>query len=157
MAYFYSAEELNALEEGAAYVSLQGYVGPEYSYYNTYLRNGGTAETFRPVLDEMEALPVARRPVYRGTRLSRFNEWVEGSYFCDPAFLSASSDKKVAVNWKGGPDACVLTIIPKQGRVLGQAGVEGEQEVLFPPGTRFKVVSPPRKEGYKYHAILKEI
>lgn len=156
MAYSYTATELQALEGGAK-VTLQGYVGPDYAYYNTYLRKGGKTETFRPVLEELEELPVARRPVYRGTTLSRFNEWVVGSYFCDPAFISTSTDKKVAENWRLGPDACILTIIPKRGRILGKLGLDGEEEVLFPPGTQFKIVSPPRKVGWKHYVILKEI
>ena len=142
------------------YVTLAAYTGPSFREFNTFLREGGhPALLGGGIVKEMRALPAVRRTVYRGTTLKSFERGLDGDVFMDKGFLSTTVDKWLADNWKRGEEGLTLTIISKTGRDVNKISSHpGEKEVLFAPGTKFKVIRyPERDEGGRLRAILKEI
>jgi hypothetical protein len=151
---------LECLTNPSASVSIREYTARGYQEYNTFLREGGhPAMLGGRIVQEMEALPAVRRTVYRGTTIESFEKGLDGEVFSDKGFLSTTVRKDLADIWRRASNGVTLTILSKTGRELGGLSmVPHEREVLFAPGTKFKVIRhPERDEGGRLRAILKEI
>lgn len=148
------------VEEAAA---IAGYTGSDYRFINAMLRNGGTdsvdglakGQKYSPeqllpyincITSGLNKLPPARAEVvYRGTNLPNevLDKYVPGAVVSDPAFMSSSSSQRVAFSGMAGAAAVHrFTIKQKSGKeVSALTHHVNESEILFLPGTPFRVVS----------------
>lgn len=88
-------------------------------------------------------LPQVPGTTFRGTNLPDhvLRNWRQGEVVSDPAFTSTSVDDGVAEGFRKGGNAFV-TIAGRTGVDVSQLSYFGlESEILFLPGTRFRVLS----------------
>ena len=130
----------------------------DFQVINGALRRGDKAELDRlaPYINTVKAglekLPYHRGFVERKTTLpsSVVNAMEEGSRFSDPAFLSTS------VNRSGFTGDHRLIISSRVGRRIdGYSRFPDEDEVLFPPGHKFKITKVWR-EGREVTIYMKD-
>ena len=130
----------------------------DFQVINGALRRGDKAELDRlaPYINTVKAglekLPYHRGFVERKTTLpsSVVNAMEEGSRFSDPAFLSTS------VNRSGFTGDHRLIISSRVGRRIdGYSRFPDEDEVLFPPGHKFKITKVWR-EGREVTISMKD-
>jgi len=140
----------------AEVAGLNSYTSVSYSDVNNLLRGGKgyTKEQARKVrLDAkmtaaaLSALPDYKGTVYRGTDLppSQIAKYKVGQTVTEKAFLSTSRSAKVTHNFdapRTGTQAVHYVIQSKHGKSIEKlSNVPSEREVLFGPGTSFKVLS----------------
>jgi len=124
---------------------IRAYTSSEEAF-NKPLRRGEFPERCKALVKELQSLPAYQGgPLYRGTRLSRVEsitagELKVGAVLRDPAFFSSSTSLEVAENFQ--KDALIAIERSWSGRSIEHLTTcSGEEEVLFQPGTMFKVVS----------------
>lgn len=109
--------------------------------------------------------PVTDKVLYRATTLSHesIQKIEKEGVFADAGFLSTSLTKSVAKNFFSGIDSSnskvqIKIIKSLTGRPIKNLSVFPEEdEVLFAPNTRFKVISVTKKEGLPFKIKLEEI
>ncbi len=90
----------------------------------------------------LAALPRFTGVAYRGTSLpaAQLPRWRPGVVVADRGFASASASASVAEAFRAGGNA-FITIVGRTGAdIRALSSFAHEAEVLFPPGTRFRVV-----------------
>ncbi|MBP1206141.1 putative Zn-binding protein involved in type VI secretion [Duganella sp. 1411] len=159
-----SDPRLDALLTDDEYISIQAYTSNLYREINPTLRAGNLGE-WAPVVDEAtEGLAKMRGQGYlfkgRVRRdatfdLKQIDElFPEDGYFQDKAFVSSSKD--VDGVFSGNTEIQIFSENGVDVRSLSQYG--NEKEVLFSPGTKFKVTSRIIDPKNKHHVIvLREI
>jgi hypothetical protein len=138
--------------------AIADYKQVEYTDINYFLRNGkwygvDRSDLIEKIRSGLNKLPIFRGTVYRGVSFEdspkRYKQYTTvGAVVVDPAFVSSSQDRSIGESFltDNGDNNFVLMIIEsKTGRDImgiGASGIdESEREVLFMPGTRFKIVS----------------
>ncbi len=161
--------------------ALEAYTGPAYQRANLLLREGPEAVVKRygkKAMDGLDAIvegttraleQLPRAPsdmvLFRGATfkdLKHLDALASGSEFESKAFLSTSRDPGVALGFGGGygDDPSVLYRIRKHqsGAILAPAVSDGaEAEVLFPPGTRFRIIGRQRVSATQIVVDMEQI
>lgn len=136
-------QRLNDLE----LLSIRWYTGDDYQTINSALRSGSALNLagYISVLDRaLEKLPEYRGYTTRGTNLPDTvgDTYKIGNIVSDPAYFSTS----ILIQY---PGRYQLKILSKSGRLVDPISQnKGEGEVLFPRGTRFKVL---KRENHQEH------
>ena len=128
-------------------MGIRGYTMSGYAMLNGALRNPQTSakdlQTYDAYIQNttagLDALPPYTGTVYRGTKLPQgvLDTYTKGATITERAFTSSTKSAKVLGEFR---DKVTMTITSKTGRdVSGIAHDATEQEVLFKPGTKFKV------------------
>jgi hypothetical protein len=144
--------------------SLEGVPGMSYREVNAALRHGPEAERkklfalAKAVADALTGLPAFEGAVYRGAQLDAQSiaRYAPGATVSEPSFTSTSVDKKIAKKFATeqkvppGKTAVMFTLESKSGRELPFSRFPGEREVLFQPGTQFRVAKSELKGGVLY-------
>jgi len=160
-------------------VALSDYTGSHYRPMNESLRSGGEkpvkglkmgSEFTREealartnctcsALNKLPPVPPDKRTVYRGTNLppSELAKYQKGETVADKGFTSSSTDPKVAYGGMEGKAANHrITIRHKNGKDVAKfTNHPNESEIVFPPGTKFRVVD--RREGPPVEIELEEV
>ena len=134
------------------------YTGDGYADLNAALRNGGkAAEEARPAIEVLNsALKKLRRyrgPVMRGETVAQdvSRKYQVGEVITFPAYTSTSLTKAF-----GG--SVNFIIHTKTGRYIGMhSRSQSEDEVLIPPGAKFKVIDRKMPNPHSVEFILDEI
>ena len=159
-----SEPKLDALLTDDEYISIQAYTSNLYREINPALRAGNPGE-WAPVVDEAtEGLAKMRADGYlfkgRVRRDANFDLkqigdlFPENGYFQDKAFVSSSKD--VDGVFPGNTEIQIFSENGVDVRSLSQ--YNEEEEVLFSPGTKFKVINRIIDPKNKQHVIvLREI
>lgn len=162
--FYKLAKEKAANIRPAEALGINRYTSIEYASMNKYLRAGkkpmkGTLDALIEVTNSgLDKLPKYEGTTYRGADLGsaiikRYEEaFTSGKPFTEIAYMSTTTDitKKFDGNvlfmlqGKNGVPVKVLSQFP------------GEEEVLFKPGTQFKIKSFVNNEA-KYEIIMEEI
>ena len=141
--------------------AVRGYTTADYSMLNSALRTQDAAELTRlkPYLDSavagMEKLPNYEGTVYRGTSLSPdiLAKYVPGQTVVEDAFTSTS--KTLQASFDGNTKFVIQSLQGKDVSLLSK--YPGEQEILFRPGSPFKVLSNSTDASGQTTIFLKEI
>ena len=125
-------------------VALRGYTSNDYDFINKALRSGNPAELaqvenyIKTAASGLNEMPTYEGTVYRGTKLppDAAAKYQAGETVTEAAFTSSAASNKAAF------DGDTLFVInSKTGHDVSMLSVYGhEQEVLFSPGTSFKVL-----------------
>ena len=163
--------ELRACIHGvsdAEMIAIRGYSSGDYEKINAALRNPAANPKLVAILKPyinlavsgLEKLPDYPGTVYRGSKMTA--EWVkkyedaakQGTLMSDPAFLSTSYSQTQAEVFRDQPDAeakkagkipVMYTIQSKHGKRIEFLSYKArEAEVLFKPGTNFRVLRVDR-------------
>jgi hypothetical protein len=135
--------ELSGKERSA----VRQYTACAYTKINGQLRKGTgfsreVKTQVRLILSAMRKRPVHRDTVYRGSVLpqSVMDELHPGATFCDRGFMSTTKIEKVAfISMEG---SVKFVIESKTGVDISSiSSLKHEAEVLFRPGTKFKILS----------------
>ncbi|GEM_PF-4940362 len=146
------------LAEQAA-LAVEDYTGSGFQQINEELRDGDESPRVQRRRDRLndflDKLPDHQGEVYRGTDdtydLSKYRDNVGGE-ITEDAFTSTSTDPEKAFN---GPVRYV--IFSKHGKFVDPySSAEGEDEVLFKAGTKFRVLDFD-EIGDETHIVLDEI
>ncbi|SDS00988.1 ADP-ribosyltransferase domain-containing protein [Jiangella sp. DSM 45060] len=88
------------------------------------------------------ALPRFTGLAYRGTSLpaAQLRRWRPGVVVADRGFASASASRSVADAFRGGGNAFITVVGHSGADIRALSSFPHEAEVLYPPGTRFRVV-----------------
>jgi len=159
-----ASQDIKLNERDAYYIKL--YTGTLHEPLNNSLRKGSysTALSGAPVAigqhiatvrsytnkltTIMDRLPVAKGTVYRGTRrtkradfLKTYGDLKEGDVYSNDGFMSTSWDYSAPDQfYKNHPYRVKFKIESKDGRSIHKwSKYEAEEEVLFAPGSRFKI------------------
>ena len=131
---------------------IRAYTGSAYVITNAQLRanelDENTYAHVKQLNTALDALPKFDSSTTRGTQLdaSELKKWQPGKIVADHGFMSTT--KKLSPDFGGNVQ---LTVHGKTGRDISKlSGHPSEQEVLFPAGTRFKVVDRSEKHGKSY-------
>jgi uncharacterized protein YukE len=137
----------------------------DYRRINSALRSGdaGAIRQLQPYIDKIQAglahLPDHQGTVYRGTFLKpevidSFREAARtGNPTVEKAFTSTTTKPQAA--FAGNT---TFSIWSEHGKDVSPISVFGnEQEVLFPPGTRFRVLSVTESAGGEHVIMLREV
>jgi NAD:arginine ADP-ribosyltransferase len=125
-------------------VAVRGYTSDDYRELNTALRTGDTAELsrldayIRSATSGLNQLPAYRGTVFRGTNLSdeAAANYVPGATVTERAFTSTSSELGAEF-----PGNTKFVIQSETGRDVSRLSeFADEEEVLFAPGTQFRVL-----------------
>lgn len=123
--------------------ALKDYTGPGYQELNNALRAGTVDPSQQARINAIEQalgkLPNHQGPVFRGTDLPSdvLAQYKPGEVITEKAFTSTSTASTQAF-----PGSTQFTILSKSGKDVSQySQYPGEQEILFPPGARFEIVS----------------
>jgi hypothetical protein len=163
------AQETKAARKELAHISedelvaLRGYTGKDYDRLNRALRNSDDAElrTLRAYIDSassaLKKLPKHQGLVTRGiggkkpvTR-EEMKQFQVGSDWADKGFMSTSIDAAFGGNVH-------LEVMSKSGvRVESLSLVPSETEVLFAPGTRFRVLEVSEVAPNQFEVHLLEL
>ncbi|MEO0988882.1 MAG: DUF4157 domain-containing protein, partial [Cyanobacteria bacterium J06639_14] len=142
-------KELSAINE---------YQGMSYQSMNENLRSGsGKAQKVKLAASGLNRLPPVVGNVYRGVKFSfasceQYGYLNVGGIKTEKAFMSTTIDKRYWLEGsKFGNGKTAFQIESKGGakdlRAIAGSGVEGEDELIFTPGTQFKVQGvTPRSE-----------
>lgn len=166
------AYNVKLLELGA----IQEYTAPDgpfsFNPINTYLRSekpdaaNSMTQALNNNIDRMktglEKMPDFKGTVYRGTNLSKedVDKYVIGKEdISEPAFTSTSRSEGVASKYsKGNHIAVIFEIASKHGKSVETISqFKEEQEVIFKPGTQFKVTSRIQSSDGSMRIGLEEI
>jgi len=175
-----SSDFFNRDADKEKYAAFNTYVGPGYANINKYLRKDfkkmkGDWKAWVPdTVKTMQDAYTTKYPAYKGTSWRgvkfettwEFNSFIEtieknkskGISF--PEFISSSQDERVIKKFTGQPHrSVVFEIRGKNGMNIGKEFDTGrEREVLFKPGSKFKITSWDSKLDYAdTHIVLEEI
>ena len=139
--------------------ALLNYMGRAYRDVNAHLRSETPPK--RNTLDEVRSItsaltdlisvqppPTGERTVYRGTRQLRLG-LRPGDEFHDRGFMSTSDDRSVADSMTGVGGSLFVIKAPAGTQALDvrDLGADAsEAEILYPPGTKMRVVSADEPE-----------
>lgn len=158
-------EKLTSTLTEREYVALYLYTSIQYRNINRALRDNDPAKLaeWQHVIDDMQSglqklgqsLPLEKGLIFRGTHVGERNrhaklaDFEEGKTVKDQAFVSTSTDRKVAERFarktedNGATDEgpMVLHMFTGKNRadIAPLSGAPGEAEVLLPPNTEFRV------------------
>lgn len=144
--------------------AVQDYTTDKFKTINKELRDGGSLSgDTKSIVDSIDSA-LAKSPKHEGTTFRKFTPpdpaaYIEqlqpGKVFSDPAFVSTSKDTPRFI--PGGSVA--LQIIGKNGVDISNISLHGnaEKEVLFPRGTKFKVLKAKQHDQGGWVAIVQEI
>ncbi len=127
--------------------ALAHYTGPGYQDLNFALREGALDASQQARIDALhkalEKLPMYEGAVVRGTNLPAdvLEQYRPGEIITEPAFTSTSTDHTVAQSptFAGNTE---FRIWSTTGRDVSSVSMyPGEQEILFPAGSKFYVIS----------------
>jgi len=126
-------------------VGIYAYTGPDYKIMNTVYRISSAAgpaarSSLRPLVDAIEE-GLGKLPAYTGWTMRRIpmtarelSAFTEGRIVKEQSFVSASR------RWPRPGGNVFMHIYSKSGRMIeGVSKFPGQQEVLFRPGTYFKI------------------
>ncbi|MGO9153601.1 ADP-ribosyltransferase [Mycobacterium sp.] len=128
-------------------LALADYTGSGYEDLNRALRSDALDASHHARIDALnnalEKLPAYQGPVIRGTNLPPevLDQYRPGEIITEDAFLSTTTNTAVARSptFAGNVE---FRILSSTGRDISSLSMfPGEQEILFPPGTRFYIVS----------------
>jgi hypothetical protein len=134
----FTAEDLSALAD---------YTGSGYQDLNNALRIDALDASQQARVDALnralEKLPAYEGPVVRGTNVPQevLDGYKPGEVVSEPAFMSTSTNPAVAQSptFAGNVE---FRILSTTGRDISSLSLfPGEQEILFPPGAKFYVLS----------------
>ena len=113
-----------------------------YNSINHRLRTGRDGSDIEEILKDLTACPSMKGKVYRGVSLMRVKHLQIGDTYMDKAFLSTSRNKEQAISFaEGRTKPALLELTSKTGRDIAFVSTyPKEEEVLFPPGTLFRVL-----------------
>jgi hypothetical protein len=144
-------------------IALRGYTGNDYARLNAALRNSDDAElrTLRAYIEGATAalhkLPKHQGPVARGmggvtpVTPQEMKQFKVGSEWVDKGFMSCSIGKPFKGNVK-------MFVESKSGvRIDSLSQIPSEVEVLFAPGTRFRVLEVTEVAPNQYEVYLREL
>jgi hypothetical protein len=126
-------------------VAVRGYTSSDYDMLNKALRSSDPAELarlnayIRAAESGLSQLPSYRGNVFRGTNLRPeiAARYIPGQIVREEAFFSTSSSPKGAF-----PGNTQFSVFSRNGKPVDfLSELPHEKEVLFPPGTQFKVLS----------------
>lgn len=161
--------------------ALEDYTGAVYERLNAYLRdpalftkNNGSAaaermrEAARVTREAMATMPRAPSDIvlFRGLSLSlrddraQLNALASGAEVTFPSFGSFTRSPSVARNFAAQSTASVTYRIRshRSGVLMEEiSSLPGEREVLFPPGTRFRIVARQRVDAAQLVVDIEEI
>ena len=149
-------------------MAITEYTSEAYQKINGALRKQGV-----PLSPEMEELVkniesgasklptfLREEPLYRGSAsdIYKYQDICPGKVFCDPAFLSVSKNKDIAVKDFGGEDGVLFMITcRKEGKAIkAYSEIPEEDEVLFPPSTRFMITKVEGKHVWMTELLESE-
>jgi hypothetical protein len=143
-------------------IALRGYTTSDYQMLNKALRSRDPEELVRlkPYIDKataaLEDMPAHKGTVFRGVREltpEQLGRYKPGEVITEPAFTSASTAAEQAFAGK------VLVVIESEtGKSVELVSRYAyEKEVLFPPGTRFRVLAVDKVENDVTRIFLKEV
>lgn len=162
------AEELKAVRKDLAHMSedeliaLRGYTGSDYARLNQALRTADDAElrTLRAYIESataaLQKLPKYEGEVTRGmgfkTPVTReeMQQFRVGSEWSDEGFLSCSIGAAFPGNVR-------MVVKSKSGVKIESFSLYPEEEVLFAPATRFKVMEVTETHPGKWTVYLREV
>ena len=128
-------------------LALADYTGSGYADLNRALRSDALDASQHARIDALNnalgKLPAYQGPVIRGTNLPPevLDQYRPGEIVTEDAFLSTTTNTAVARSptFAGNVE---FRILSSAGRDISSVSmIPAEQEILFPPGTRFYVVS----------------
>jgi len=147
----------NALKGNDNKITMWWFMQQEPRLKAAYARNkfnlreliGEAKDHARLMQDGLKLLKPFKGRVYRGYRTNTLPRL--GESWTDSKFLSMSKNRRIAEGFasKGsGKYRVLVEVFSNDGRDLGQLSQMGpnEQEVLFPPGAQFQVISPPQQD-----------
>lgn len=169
--WYLHAAGLRASEIQSVMTTLRAYVGSSYSEINGDVRDGNVTEAAQRLATFVAAMPKYKGDVYRGARIPTTvaEAMTPGFTYVATSFLSTSTSQETAGHFKGLPTAAsgrvsVMFSLAKTatGVKLLAAGHNDENEVLFAPGSRFKVKSVRREydatfDSWTFHVAASEI
>ncbi|MHB8876304.1 MAG: ADP-ribosyltransferase [Myxococcaceae bacterium] len=155
--YSGTAEQLQASNPALANIpredlaALKAYTGDYYRDMNTALRGKtdlwgakpGLPSGVKGAASALNQLPSHQGTVFRGANLdpSILDRYVEGKVIAEKAFMSTTVDQNVAKTFGNANTLFVINSV-KNGRDVSMlSDYVAEKEVLFSPGTAFKVLS----------------
>jgi hypothetical protein len=134
--------------------SILYYINHDHFAINQCLRgtsecDSDTTNRIKNMESSLKLLPKYKEQSFRGASFEYNNELFKkyttvGNEVSDPAFLSSSTDRYVAESFimEGGTENLILCIIQgNSGRDLVDFNSGWEREVLFPPGTKFRITN----------------
>jgi hypothetical protein len=138
-----------------------GYTSHDYTFLNAALRSGDPAQLLKvaPYIDRavagLDALPNYTGLVYRGVESSGIPAAIKAQYKVggvieEAAFTSSSYVK--GANFSGDWQYTIVSKTGKQIDFLSQIGTE--KEVLFRPGTRFKILDITTSGGKTFIRMM---
>lgn len=142
-------------------IAIRGYTTSDYVRLNMALRSQDPVELERlhnyiqSAVAGLEDLPLYRGTVYRGTFLppEMIVRYTPGAVIKEDAFTSTSLDRgatfggnvRFEIDSMHGREVSLLSRYP------------GEKEVLFSPGTTFRVLSVDKSTADTYYIVLREV
>ena len=142
--------------------AVEDYSTDKFRTINGELRSGGTlSKDTNNIVTSIDSA-LEKSPKYEGTTFRKFqadqsiiDQLQAGKVFSDPAFVSTSKDKPRFIP-KG---TVALQIVGKNGVDVSDISLHGaaEKEVLFPRGTKFKVVKAQQHDQGGWVAILQDL
>jgi hypothetical protein len=133
--------------------ALYRYQDGGYERINAYLRSSSLSPN-PEVLSDIASLDGAIKSqplldhdvtLYRGANGEHFADVKAGDVLTDKGFMSASTRRQAAEGFEHGIDTLLIIETPKGAKVMNANGVRniysGEEEILFPRGSRFVVDS----------------
>ncbi|TDD71904.1 hypothetical protein E1262_04025 [Jiangella aurantiaca] len=134
---------------------------------NAYLRRPAEVPARRrPVLRRLiddavaglAALPRFTGVAYRGTSLpaAQLPRWRPGVVVADRGFVSASASVSVAEAFRGGGNAFITVVGRSCADIRALSSFAHEAEVLYPPGTRFRVIGRSWDDRHECWSFLIE-
>ena len=148
-------------------IAIRAYTGSSFKNMNSYLRDGGkrldeyskedARDKSMKATEGLRGTPSYEGDVYRGTALR--NEIVEkmevGGTYSDKGFLSTSTDRDTAENFKDVNQKpaethtpTILYIDSNRGKNVKPVSLhKREDEILFEPSTKFKIDDMVKEDG----------
>lgn len=110
-------------------------------------------ETAASALDRM---PSYQGTVYRGTTLSAdaLSKYQPGQVLTERSFLSTTQDVNVASHWREANTSFVINSTHNGKAIAAVSQFQKEAEVLFTPGTQFKILSHEVDQVTGHHTIF---
>ncbi|MFM6833246.1 MAG: ADP-ribosyltransferase [Dolichospermum sp.] len=152
-------------------MKLKEYTQEGYKKINSLLRknkNHQVESELEQLNQELTECPIHIGTVYRGLAMDKSeisDLFIPGKIYRDFAFMSTSithveSQRFNVVHLplsRTDNRSVTLTISSKTGRYIGKNSQYAEQEVLFAPLTRFKVISMRKNDWEEYFIELEEV
>ena len=116
------------------------------------------------LMHALQNCPIAKGPVFRGIRgreaASSYNEGKTITWSCFSSCTTSISLLTSSAYLGNGTDSVILQIELTTGRgrdISKYAFSQGEQEILLPPNTRFKIISKAFGDDGRIHIHLREL